>query len=82
MAPPGLKAKYGGHENAVLNTLRNRALPRRRFRLAVILLQEGVQQEELIEAITHLAFYSGWRNAMSAIMVAKDLFSQPENKEL
>jgi len=25
----------------------------------------------LIEVITHLAFYSGWPNAMSAIMVQK-----------
>jgi 4-carboxymuconolactone decarboxylase len=29
----------------------------------------------LIEVITHLAFYSGWPNAMSAIMVAKEVFS-------
>jgi len=39
-------------------------------------LQNGVKKEELIEAITHLAFYSGWPNAMSAIMVAKDVFSK------
>lgn len=38
-------------------------------------LQNGVKKEELIEVITHLAFYSGWPNAMSAIMVAKDIFS-------
>jgi 4-carboxymuconolactone decarboxylase len=38
-------------------------------------LDNGLTKEELIETITHLAFYSGWPNAMSAIMVAKELFS-------
>ena len=39
-------------------------------------LENGVKQEELIEVITHLAFYSGWPNAMSAIMVAKEMLSK------
>ena len=39
-------------------------------------LDNGLQKEELIEVITHLAFYCGWPNAMSAIMVAKELFSK------
>jgi 4-carboxymuconolactone decarboxylase len=34
----------------------------------------GVTQDELIETITHLAFYAGWPNAMTAITVAKDVF--------
>jgi len=34
-------------------------------------------QEELIETITHLAFYAGWPNAVTAISVAKEAF---ENK--
>jgi 4-carboxymuconolactone decarboxylase len=38
--------------------------------------ENGVTQEELIEAITHLAFYSGWPNAMTAITVAKEVFQQ------
>ena len=36
-------------------------------------VQNGVKKEELVEMITHLAFYSGWPNAMSAIMVAKEV---------
>ncbi|WP_454739288.1 carboxymuconolactone decarboxylase family protein [Cupriavidus necator] len=36
--------------------------------------QNGVTQEELIEAITHLAFYSGWPNSVTAIAVAKEVF--------
>ncbi len=39
-------------------------------------LENGVQKKELIEVITHLAFYSGWPNAMTAIMVAKEEFSK------
>lgn len=38
-------------------------------------LGNGLKKEELIEVITHLAFYSGWPNAMSAIMIAKEVFS-------
>ena len=39
-------------------------------------LENGLREQELIEVITHLAFYSGWPNAMSAIMIAKELFSK------
>jgi 4-carboxymuconolactone decarboxylase len=34
----------------------------------------GVTEAELIETITHLAFYSGWPKAMSAITIAKEAF--------
>ena len=37
-------------------------------------IENGVTQEELIEMITHLAFYAGWPNAMSALAKAKELF--------
>jgi 4-carboxymuconolactone decarboxylase len=36
----------------------------------------GVTQEELIETITHLAFYAGWPNAVSAIAVAREVFEK------
>jgi 4-carboxymuconolactone decarboxylase len=36
----------------------------------------GVTEQELIEAITHLAFYAGWPSAMTAILIAKELFSK------
>jgi len=39
-------------------------------------VQNGVKKGELIEVITHLAFYSGWPNAMNAIMVAKEVLSK------
>lgn len=37
-------------------------------------LDNGVKPSELSEIITHLAFYAGWANAMSAVAVAKDIF--------
>ena len=39
-------------------------------------LDNGVRPAELSETITHLAFYSGWANAMTAVSVAKDLFRE------
>src|SRR5438093_1656984 len=34
--------------------------------------ENGVTREELVETITHLAFYTGWPNAVSAIAVARE----------
>src|SRR6185437_3207192 len=36
--------------------------------------QNGATEIELIEAITHLAFYAGWPKAMSAMAVARQVF--------
>src|SRR5947208_13884513 len=38
-------------------------------------LDNSVEPREISEIITHLAFYSGWANAMSAVAVAKDVFA-------
>jgi 4-carboxymuconolactone decarboxylase len=38
--------------------------------------ENGVTQEELVEAITHLAFYAGWPSAFTAISVAKEVFEK------
>jgi 4-carboxymuconolactone decarboxylase len=37
-------------------------------------LDNGVTPAELSEIITHLAFYAGWANAMSAVAIAKEIF--------
>ncbi len=36
--------------------------------------QNGATEDELVEAITHLAFYAGWPKAMGAMAVAKLVF--------
>ena len=38
-------------------------------------LDNGVKPSEISEMITHLAFYSGWSNAMSAVVAAKIVFA-------
>lgn len=38
-------------------------------------LENGVTRDELVELITHLAFYAGWPSAMSAGLLAKELFA-------
>ncbi|WGD48745.1 carboxymuconolactone decarboxylase family protein [Bradyrhizobium sp. CB1650] len=37
-------------------------------------LDNGVKPAEISEVITHLAFYTGWANAMDAIPAARDVF--------
>jgi 4-carboxymuconolactone decarboxylase len=41
-------------------------------------LDNGVTQAEIIETITHLAFYSGWPTCMTAAAIAKDVFAERE----
>lgn len=39
-------------------------------------LDNGLKPKEISEIITHLAFYSGWGNALSAVAVAKEIFTK------
>lgn len=41
-----------------------------------VALDNGVLPAEISETITHLAFYAGWGNAMSAVAVTKDVFAE------
>jgi len=41
-------------------------------------LNNGVTKDELVEVITHLAFYSGWPTAMSAATIAKEIVAKRE----
>jgi 4-carboxymuconolactone decarboxylase len=36
--------------------------------------ENGVTKDEVVEVITHLAFYTGWPNAINAITVAREVF--------
>lgn len=40
-------------------------------------LENGVTGDELVEAVTHLAFYAGWPKAMGAVAVLKDVLAGP-----
>jgi 4-carboxymuconolactone decarboxylase len=39
-------------------------------------LDNGVTKEEIVELITHLAFYAGWANAGTAALIAKQVFEE------
>jgi len=39
-------------------------------------LENGLTRDELIEAITHLAFYAGWPSGVTAVGVAKEVFQK------
>jgi len=39
-------------------------------------LENGISRDELIEVITHLAFYSGWPTAASALPIAQRVFDE------
>lgn len=39
-------------------------------------LQNGLTKDEVVETITHMAFYSGWPSAVSGVAVAKDVFQE------
>jgi 4-carboxymuconolactone decarboxylase len=36
----------------------------------------GLTQDEVVEVITHLAFYAGWPNAVTAVGVAREVFQK------
>jgi 4-carboxymuconolactone decarboxylase len=39
-------------------------------------LENGVTREEIIETITHLAFYAGWPPAMTALQIVRKIFEE------
>ncbi len=43
-------------------------------------LENGVTRDEIVEAITHLAFYSGWPTAATALGVARRIFAETEQR--
>jgi 4-carboxymuconolactone decarboxylase len=43
-------------------------------------VENGLSPEELIEGITHLAFYSGWPTANTAVTIARRVFGEGEKQ--
>jgi 4-carboxymuconolactone decarboxylase len=41
-------------------------------------MENGLTREELVEAITHLAFYAGWPTAVTALARLQTVLDQPE----
>jgi 4-carboxymuconolactone decarboxylase len=71
---PGLSARDRSLITAAALIARNQTIEMP-YHLSLA-LDNGVKPSEISEIITHLAFYSGWANAMLAVAVAKDVFAQ------
>ncbi len=41
-------------------------------------LENGVTRDEIVEVITHLAFYSGWPTASTALSIARPILAASE----
>ena len=41
-------------------------------------LENGVTKDEIVELITHLAFYASWPNAITAVNIAREVFARTE----
>jgi len=41
-------------------------------------LENGVTREEIVEMVTHLAFYSGWPTASSALAIIRTVFEEAD----
>lgn len=70
---PGLSARDRSIVTVAVLVARNQALEMPYY--VNLALDSGVKPAEISELITHLAFYSGWGNAMSAVAVTKEVFA-------
>ena len=71
---PGLSARDRSIVTLAALIARNQTIEMPSY--LALALQNGIKPRELSEVITHLAFYAGWANAMSAVAVAKEVFAQ------
>ena len=44
-------------------------------------LENGVTRDEVVELITHLAFYSGWPTANTALPIARRVFEEAQGDD-
>ncbi len=61
--------------SALVATYRTNELPGHLRRA----LDNGLTGDELVEVITHLAFYAGWPCAMTAMKTLKQVLAEPAN---
>jgi 4-carboxymuconolactone decarboxylase len=71
---PGLSARDRSIVTVAVLVARNQTVEMPYY--VDLALDSGVKPAEISELITHLAFYSGWGNAMSAVAVTKDVFAK------
>lgn len=71
---PGLSPRDRGliTDASLISLYRGNELP---FRLKKT-MENGVSRDEIIEMVTHLAFYSGWPTASSALTIVRQVFAE------
>jgi 4-carboxymuconolactone decarboxylase len=45
-------------------------------------LENSVTRDEIIEAITHLAFYAGWPAASTALAIVRQVFAEADKQKV
>ena len=70
---PGLSARDRSIVTLAALVARNQTIELPHY--LALALDSGVKPAEISELITHLAFYSGWSNAVAAAAAAKDVFT-------
>lgn len=43
-------------------------------------MENGVTRDEIIEMVTHLAFYAGWPTASSALTILRQVFAEADDR--
>jgi 4-carboxymuconolactone decarboxylase len=71
---PGLSARDRSIVTLAVLVARNQTVEMGQY--VNLALDSGVKPAEISELITHLAYYSGWSNAMSAVAVTRDVFAK------
>lgn len=70
---PGLSRRDRGIVTVAALIARDQTVELPRY--LALALDNGVKPSEISEIITHLAFYTGWANAMNAIPAAREIFN-------
>lgn len=67
--------QLSAHDRSLITcaSLMTQGVPQLRAHLNIA-KQNGVTQAEIVELITHLAFYTGWPKAWSAMLLAKEIY--------
>jgi 4-carboxymuconolactone decarboxylase len=71
---PGLSARDRSIVTLAVLVARNQTVEMAQY--MNLALDSGVKPSEISELITHLAYYTGWGNAMSAVAVTRDVFAK------
>lgn len=70
------ESKLSAHDRSLItvSSLLTQGVPQLEAHLQIA-KENGVTKDEIVELITHLAFYAGWPKAWSAFALAKNIYT-------